>query len=139
MSDPGDRWYQALVNVDLAPTVIAQGRWADVAAVLERIEAMPAPCDVTWVIKRHIVRARLAAHAGDSGVALDEAESAVAVAEPTTLLLARADAQRALADAHRSARRWGDAAAALRRALALDERKGNLAAAAQTERLLAEL
>ena len=68
---------------------------------------MPAPCDVTWVIKRHIVRARLAAHAGDSGVALAEAEAAVAVAEPTSLLLARADAQRALADAHRAARPHG--------------------------------
>ena len=112
VSGPGDRWYQAMVNVDLAPTVIAQGRWADAAAVLERIEAMPAPCDLTWVIKRHIVRARVAAHAGDAGVALDEAETAVAVAEPTSLLLARADAQRALADAHRAARRPGDAAAA---------------------------
>jgi hypothetical protein len=139
VSGPGDRWYQAMIHVDLAPTVIAQGRWADAAAVLERIEAMPAPCDVTWVIKRHIVRARLAAHAGDSGAALAAAEAAVAVAEPTSLLLARADAQRALADAHRAARRSGDAAAALRRALALDERKGNLAAAARTERLLAEL
>jgi DNA-binding SARP family transcriptional activator len=139
VSGPGDRWYQAMVNVDLAPTVIAQGRWADAAAVLERIEAMPAPCDVTWVIKRHIVRARVAANAGDAGVAIDEAETAVAVAEPTSLLLARADAQRALAEAHRAARRPGDAAAALRRALALDERKGNLAAAALTERLLAEL
>jgi hypothetical protein len=63
----------------------------------------------------------------------------VAVAEPTSLLLARADAQRALAEAHRVARRPAEAVAALRRALALDERKGNLAAAAQTERQLAEL
>ena len=107
--------------------------------MLERIETMPAPCDVTWVINRHIVRARVAAHAGDAGVALDEAETAVAVAEPTSLLLVRADAQRALAEAHQAARRPGDAAAALRRALALDEREGNLAAAALTERQLAAL
>ena len=72
-------------------------------------------------------------------VALDEAEIAVAVAEPTSLLLARADAQRALADAHRAARPLGRRGGRLRRALALDERKGNLAAAAQTERQLAEL
>jgi hypothetical protein len=29
VSGPGDRWYQGMVNVDLAQTIIAQGRDAD--------------------------------------------------------------------------------------------------------------
>ena len=62
----------------------------------------------------------------------------MAAAAPTTLLLVKADAERALAEAHRAAGRADDAGAALRRALALDERKGNLVAAAATRRLLGE-
>ena len=56
VSGPGDRWYQAMVNVDLAQTVIAQGRTADAIAVVERIDAVPAPCDLEWAIKRHMAR-----------------------------------------------------------------------------------
>ncbi len=139
VSGPGDRWYQGMVNVDLAQTIIAQGRDADALAVIAQIDAVPAPCDLEWSIKRHIARARVAARAGDHVAALAEAEAAVATAEPTTLLLVKADAQRALAEAHRAAGAAGDAAAALRQALALDVRKGNLVAAAATRRLLAEL
>ena len=140
VAGPGDRWYQAMVNVDLAHDRHRPGPLGDAAAVLERIEAMPAPCDVTWVIKRHIVRARLAAHAGDSGVALAEAEAAVAVAEPTSLLLARADAQRALADAQRGraphGRRGGRTAARARAGRAQGQPRRRRR---RRERLLAEL
>ena len=139
VSGPGDRWYQAMVNVDLAPTVIAQGRWADAAVVLERIEAMPAPCDVTWVIKRHTARAWVAMRAGDHAGALAEARAGVVVADPTSLLLVRADSHRMLAEVLRATGRGEEAASAAREALALDERKGNLVAAAATRRLLAEL
>ncbi len=138
VSGPGDRWYQGMVNVDLAQTIIAQGRDADALAVIAQIDAVPAPCDIEWVIKRHIARARVAAQADDHAAALAEAESAVAAAAPTTLLLVKADAERALAETHRAAGRADDARAALRRALALDERKGNLVAAAATRRLLGE-
>ena len=139
VSGPGDRWYQAMVNVDLAATVIAQDRPADAAAVVERIDAVPAPCDLEWAVKRHIARAHVAARGGDRAGGLAEAEAAAALAEPTALLLVRADAQRTLAAVLRAAGRSDDAAAAARRALALDERKGNLVAAAATRRLLAEL
>jgi DNA-binding SARP family transcriptional activator len=135
VSGPGDRWYQAMVNVDLALTVIAQDRLDDAAAVVEQIDAVPAPCDLEWAIKRHMARAYVA----DPVAGLEEAEAAVALAETTPLLLVRADAQRALAAVLRAAGRTDDAAAAARRALALDERKGNLVAASATRRLLAEL
>ena len=55
------------------------------------------------------------------------------------LLLVRADAQRRLAAMLRASGRTDDAVAAARRALALDEPKGNLVAAAATRALLAEL
>ena len=61
------------------------------------------------------------------------------LAEATALLLVRADAQRTLAEGLRAAGRIDEAAEAARRALALDERKGNLVAAATTRRLLADL
>ena len=138
VSGPGDRLYQVMVNVDLAATVIAQDRPADAAAVIERIDAVPAPCDLEWSVKRHIARAHVASRAGDLAAGLEEAEAAVALAEPTPLLLVRADAQRTLAAVLRAAGRTDDAAAAARRALALDERKGNLVAAAATRRLLEE-
>ena len=139
VSGPGDRWYQAMVNVDLALTVIAQDRPADAAAVVEQIDEVPAPCDLEWVLKRHAARARVAARAGDLAAALAEAETAAALAEATPLLLVRADVQRTLAEVLRAAGRVDDALAAAGRALALDERKGNLVAAAATRRLLAEL
>ena len=139
VSGPGDRWYQAMVNVDLALTVIAQDRPADAAALGEQIDAVPAPCDVEWIIKRHSARAHVAARRGDRAAGLQEAEAAVAVAENTLLLLVRADAQRTLAAMLRASGRTDDAVAAARRALALDERKGNLVAAAATRALLAEL
>ncbi len=139
VSGPGDRWYQAIVNVDLAQTILAQGRDADARAVLDQIDAVPAPCDVEWVIKRHLARAWVAMRAGDHAGALAEARAGVLVAEPTSLLLVRADAHRMLAEALRAAGRGEEAASAAREALALDERKGNLVAAAATRRVLAEI
>ena len=63
----------------------------------------------------------------------------MATAEPTTLLLVKADAQRALAEAHLAAGGSRRRRRRLRQALALDVRKGNLVAAAATRRLLAGL
>ncbi len=139
VSGPGDRWYQAMVNVDLAQAVIAQGRTADAIAVVKRIDAVPAPCDIEWAIKRHMARSWVMERSGDHPAAVAEARRAATAAELTSLLIVRADAQRRLARALRAAGRTGDAEVAAREALVLDERKGNLVAAAATRRLLAEL
>jgi len=42
-----------MVNVDLAHAIIAQGRDADAVAAVERIDTVPVPCDLEWVVKRH--------------------------------------------------------------------------------------
>ena len=63
VSGSGD-FYRALVNVELAHALIAQGREADVAEAVARIDTAPAPCDREWVVKRHCARAWLAQRAG---------------------------------------------------------------------------
>ena len=139
VSGPGDCWYRAMVNVDFAHAIIAQGRNADAAAAVERIDLVPAPCDLQWIVKRHAGRARVAARAGDHARAVEEARAAVAAAEPCGLVLLKADAERTLAEALQAAGRNDEAVAAGRRALALDEAKQNLVAAAATRRQLASL
>ena len=74
-----------MLNVEAALAVAAQGR--DATAALARVEAVPAPCDLEWVVKRHRVRAALAAQRGDPAVALREARAAVAAADRGALLL----------------------------------------------------
>ena len=119
----GDRWYESMITVELANTIIAQGRDVDAAAAVARIDAVPASCDLEWLAKRHVARARFAARAGDHAGAIEEARDAVTVAEPTGLFLLRADTYRTLAEVLREAGQPDEAAAAASGALALDEAK----------------
>ncbi len=135
----GDRWYAAFIGVDVALAILAQGRTAEGAAAVARIETAAAPCDMEWVIKRHMARAMLAEQEGDGAGALAEAQAAVAAADETDLVVIAANAYRTLAAVERAAGRAPEAAAALTRALELDEAKGNAVAAATTRRLLAAL
>ena len=111
----------------------------DAAAAVARIEAVPAPCDIEWVDQApHRARAWVAARAGDRAAGAREARGGGGAGRADRLLLVRADAQRTLAEvlpaAGRTTTRRGR-----RPALALDERKGNVVAAAATRRLLADL
>jgi tetratricopeptide (TPR) repeat protein len=137
--ESGDRWYQALVHIDLAHAVLEQDGRPDAPEHVARIEALAAPCDVEWRIKRHTARARLAARDGESERGLEEARAAVAEAEQTRLSLCRADAQRTLAQLLWDTGRTEEAAAAVRRALELDEAKANAVAAARTRSRFAAL
>ena len=139
VSESGDRWFLSIVHVDLAHAILAQGRLADAAEAVARIETVPAPCDPQWVIKRHSARALLATRHGDLEHALEEARAAVAVAGGTDLIVFAADAYRTLAEVLRAAGREEEAATAAGRALALDQAKGNTAAAAATRRRFAAL
>jgi hypothetical protein len=102
--------------------------------VAERVEAVPAPCDRQWVIKRHAVRALLASQRGDHDEGLREARAAVAAAEGTGMVVFCANAHRTLAEVLLAAGRDGEAATAAGRAIALDQAKGNTVAAAATRR-----
>jgi len=67
----GDRWFLAIAIADLAHVVIAQGRLDEAAAIVRRIDTVPAPSDLEWLIKRHAARGKLAAQQGhaEHGVA----------------------------------------------------------------------
>jgi hypothetical protein len=135
----GDRWYQALVHVDLAHAVLAQHRRPDAPETVAEIDVLAAPCDVEWAIKRHTARALIAMRAGDPERGLEEARAASAAAETTRLSLCRANAQRTLAELLCATGRTEEAADAVRRALALDEAKANAVAAARTRDRFARL
>ena len=133
VSGSSDRWHHAMIGVDLAHALIAQGR--DATEAVEQIDAAPAPCDLEWVVKRHTARAWIAARAGDMGRALEEARAGVAAAEPSALILVTADAFSMLA---RVVALAGDAeasAVAADRAIALYDGKGNVVAAEAARRL----
>jgi DNA-binding SARP family transcriptional activator len=139
VAESGDRWFLSMVNVDLAHAILAQNRPADAAAAVARIDTVPAPCDPEWTIKRHAARALVAASADDLDRAIQEAHAAVRAADHPELILLAADAHRTLAEVLRAGGREAEAAAAVGRALALDEAKGNIAAAAATRRRFAAL
>jgi hypothetical protein len=84
-------------------------------------------------------RALLAVAQGDHDGALRDARAAVDLAADPELIVLAADPQRTLAEVLRAAGRDADAAAAAGRALALDEAKGNTAAAAATRERFAAL
>jgi tetratricopeptide (TPR) repeat protein len=139
VAESGDRWFRSMVYVDVAHAILAQDRPADAAAAVARIDSVPAPCDPEWSIKRLRARALLAAGQGDHDGALRDARAAVELAADPTLIVFSADAQRTLAEVLRAAGRDGEAAAAAGRALALDEAKSNVAAAAATRERFAAL
>jgi hypothetical protein len=125
--------------VDLAHAILAQGRLAEAADAVARIETMRAPCDAEWVIKRHTARALLAAQAGDPERGLRDARAAVAAADATGLVICRANAHRTLAEVLWATGRTKQAATAARRAVSLDEAKANVVAAAATRQRFSAL
>ena len=139
VSESGDRWFLATVYVDLAHAILAQGRHEDAAEAVARIETVPAPCDLQWVIKRHAARSLLAAQSGDLQRGLEEARMAVAAAEGTGMVVFCADAYRTLAEVLAAASRDEEASTAVGRALALDQAKANAVAASATRRRFASL
>jgi hypothetical protein len=130
----GDRWFHSTIVWERALAVLAQGRPAASAAAVARIDQIAAPGDVEWHFKRHLAQAKLAAQEGDGERALQEARTAVRLADRTGHFVYRADAHRDLGEI--AARFGGDeeAEAELRTALAMYRAKENLAAASRLGR-----
>jgi DNA-binding SARP family transcriptional activator len=139
ISESATRWYLAFIYVDLAHAILAQHRLPEAAEAVARIETLPAPCDAEWVIKRHTARALLAAQEGEHERGLQDARAAVDVADATGLIICRANAHRTLAEMLWATGRTEAAATAAHQALALDEAKANVAAAATTRARFSEL
>ena len=135
----GDRWFLSTVLVDLAHVVLAQGRLEEAEAVVERIDTVPAPSDMEWLIKRHSARGKLAARRGRAESGLDDSRRAVELADATDLLVFQADAYRDLAEVLLAAGRFDEARRAAETSLELHAAKENDASAAQVRRFLAAL
>ena len=123
-SGPVDRWQEATVNAEAAVAAVAQG--CDAAAAVARIDAMPAPCDHEWVVKRHRARAGLALQGGDTETAVAEARAAVAAAATGAMTLVTIGALDTLATALREAGDADGAAAAAARAGVLRDAKAGV-------------
>ena len=96
-SASGDCWMEAVVRVNLAGAIVAQGRLDDAAAAIDHADDLPSPVDRVWVVKRHVARAGVASARGRHDDAIAEARAAVAATAGTGLLLYAAEASHALA------------------------------------------
>ena len=135
----GDRWFLSTVAVDLPRAVYAQGRYDEVQSLVGAIDEVPVPADREWQIKRRGIRARLLARDGQVEKAEGLSREAVAIAAETDLLWFHGDSLIEFAEVLKLADRPAEAAHAARDALALYERKGNVASAATTRRFLRQL
>jgi tetratricopeptide (TPR) repeat protein len=135
----GDRWFLAIAIADLAHVVIARGRLDEAAAIVRRIDTVPAPSDMEWLIKRHAARGKLAARQGHAEDGLADARRAVEVADTTDMLVFRADAYRDLAEVLLAVGGPGEAESAAATALELHEAKANIASARSVREFLRSL
>ena len=131
----GDRWFLSAALVDHAHALLAQGV-DDAAAAVEAIDAVPAPSDMEWLIKRHTARGTLAARRGEVEHGLVELRHAVELADPTDLIVYRADAYRILGNVLLDAGRPSEAREAAKTSLELYEAKENVPGVSLAERLL---
>jgi DNA-binding SARP family transcriptional activator len=133
-AETGDRWFESTVRVDLALVLLSGKVGSQAAAAVRAIDAVPAPADAEWVVKRHRARALLAAGRGELALATREARAAAGAADGTNLLVFRADAHRTLAEVLALCGDATGAAEETEAALRLCEAKQNTAAAAALAR-----
>jgi tetratricopeptide (TPR) repeat protein len=129
----------ATTTAMLAQAVCAQGRFAEAdelcAATAASAAAAAADDIFTQVVWRG-VRARVLAHAGRCDEALQLADEAIALVEPTDMLAYHGDALLDLAAVLRGCGRDADARGATRAALARYDAKGSVVQAARARALL---
>jgi ATP/maltotriose-dependent transcriptional regulator MalT len=122
----------------LAQAVLAQGRADDALRYTQLSEQTSAEDDLSPQVQWRAARAKVLAQLGQRDEAEQLARSAVALAERTDFLILRADA---LVDLVNVLRGNGSAGSgdAVREAIDLYERKGNVVAAAKTRALLRDV
>ena len=123
----------------LGDILYAQGRYDEAHQLSEFTERITIEGDVDAEVRWRWLRAKTLARRGQYDEAEAFAMKAVRIVAPTDYLDLHADALDGLAEVLRLAGRRSDAAAALRDALELRRRKGNLVGAARAESSLAEL
>ena len=133
----GERAFRSTCTARLSDALYAVGRSDEAERMARAAESESADVDLVNFAVAHGVRARIAADRGDAGNAERLSESAVEYAFRMDMPVIRADALRARAHVLRTIGRDAEAVAVLDEALALYERKGDLAEAARTRRLFA--
>jgi class 3 adenylate cyclase/tetratricopeptide (TPR) repeat protein len=135
----GDRLSLSSVSVDLPRAAYECGQFETARALAEAIDEVPAPADREWQIKRRGIRARLLAHDGKLEEAQEAARDGTAIAAQTDLVWFHADVLLDLAYVLKAAGEISEAANTAKAALALYERKENLASAATARGVLEQL
>jgi class 3 adenylate cyclase/tetratricopeptide (TPR) repeat protein len=123
----------------LARAIYEQGRYDEAYGFTELSAKAAAAEDIVTQIAWRAVRARILAGQGRIGEGEKLAREAAGLAERTDLPSDRGDAFLDLAEVLRTSARLEEAEAAVRRAISLYERKGNLVGAEKARSLLAQL
>jgi len=135
----GDKGFLSTLVVDLAEALLAQGRHDEAAGYAERGRVLGVEDDIVTQVGWRAAMAKVLAIRG----ALDEAErlarAAVEIADRTDYISFRGDGWMRLSEVLRMAGRTDEAAAAVREALGLYERKGNIVSAERAHGELADL
>ncbi len=135
LSEMGEGRALATTTAMLAQAVFEQGRAEEADELCRVTEHAAAPDDIVTQAIWRGVRARLLASEGRCGEAVAQARDAVSLIEVTDLLAHHADALLDLADVLSACSRRDAAEDAIRSALELCERKGNVATAARARSL----
>jgi predicted ATPase/class 3 adenylate cyclase len=135
----GERAYRSTIAGFLAHALLAGGEEVEAERFSRESEQAASPEDVLSQVLWRTARAKLLARRGELEPAKALAREAVAVAEPTDLLITHADALFDLAEVLALAGRRDAALAALGDASELYERKGNLTTLARARTRAREL
>jgi class 3 adenylate cyclase/tetratricopeptide (TPR) repeat protein len=139
LDELGDGGTLSTAAAQLAASLYELGRLDEAHRWTETAERLSTDDDVVSQMMWRQVRAKVSARQGEAETAERHARDAVALVEPTDMLVWQARALTDLAEVLAIAERNEDAAAALERAAALYQRKGNVVSEARVRRLLAEL
>ena len=135
----GDKGFVSTLVCDLAEALLAQGRPDEAEELAERGRALGVEDDIVTQIEWRRVLAKTLAIRGELEEAERLAREAIEIGEPTDYISLRGDSWVRLAEVLRMAGRSDEAAGALRHALELYERKGNVVLAERARRELADL
>lgn len=138
LGELGETGFRSTMGTLLGETLVLQGRDDEAEDVLAIVDEVVLRDDVDPQVRMRSVRARILARRGELDAAERLARDAVALAARTDYLVLHGNALLALADVLRRAGAEDGAAAALREALALFERKENVPLTERTRALVAQ-
>jgi class 3 adenylate cyclase/tetratricopeptide (TPR) repeat protein len=139
LTSMGEAGFLSTVSSMLALVLCGQGRYDEADAVASESEALGAPDDLTTQSELRGARAQILAARGEAEAAIAVGRSALALVEPTDLVIDQAFVHVSLGAAFRSLDRPDEARAAFEQAVQLLAKKGIVPGVAYTRRLIAEL